>query len=212
MGKPKPFFIQGKAKRALRVLQKEAKAAGDMRLFFRCRALLIHGIKHWAKPLIAEVLGVTVQSINLWIRNYTKFGLEGLCDKPIPGPSPRLSINQKARLEEIIDAGPEKYGLDTGVWTSTIVREVVRKEFGVTYDSSHIRRLLNQLGFSIQYPRVHISKADKKCQKAWLKEEYPRIKKKPSEQKESSFLKMKFSSINLAQSVELMPELGKVSY
>lgn len=158
-------------------LQKESYQKKDFRLHTRCQALIALGYKKKRKTEVASILKISTASINNWIKLYKEYGVEGLRLKACGGSKAKLTEEQFKELSRIIEVGPEAYGYDTGVWTSPIVREVVKKEFHVTYDVSHIRRILDKLGFSVQYPRVHLSKADHKAQKKWLKKEYPAIKK-----------------------------------
>jgi Winged helix-turn helix len=41
----------------------------------------------------------------------------------------------------------------SGVWTGPRIGDLIRKAFGVRYHNHHVRRLLHQLGFSVQRPR-----------------------------------------------------------
>lgn len=162
---------------ALTKLEKECASRPNFRLYRRCRAILALGCHKVRKSEIATLLGVTKRMVINWVNLYKAYGIKGLELEKCGGSKARLIESQKQRLSEIIESGPEVYGLDTAVWTSPIVREVVLKEFGIRYDVSHIRRILNRLGFSFQYPRVHLSKADHEKQKHWLENEYPTVKK-----------------------------------
>jgi transposase len=124
------------------------------------------------------VTGAHLSSIKGWIRRVKKEGISGLLDKKYPGARPKLESAQKDKLVQIVEQGPEIYGLDTGVWTGPLIKEVILKEFGVTYHVSQVRRILHQLGFTVQYPRVRLSKADVEKQRTWLRETLPAIKKK----------------------------------
>jgi transposase len=83
----------------------------------------------------------------------------------------------------MVRQGPENSGLDTGVWTAPIIADLVSLRFNIAYSPSQIRRLLHELGFSLQYPRQEPSEADKKRQATWLEEELPEIKKSPRRQR-----------------------------
>ena len=86
---------------------------------------------------------------------------------------------QHRRLGDILDSGPVAYGLDTGIWTSPMIAWVVEEEFGVVYHPGHIRKLLHDLGFSVQRPRRVLARADRCQQDRWHRYLYPRLKKKP---------------------------------
>jgi len=169
---------------SLEKLEKESAARPDFRLYRRCRGILAVGFHKYRKSEVAKLLGVTRRVVIKWVKLYKADGIKGLELEKCGGSKARLTDDQKQRLSEIIENGPEAYGFDTAIWTSPIVREVVLTEFGIRYDVSHIRRILNMLGFSCQYPRIHLSKADHKKQKQWLENEYPAIKKKPARKME----------------------------
>ncbi len=80
---------------------------------------------------------------------------------PYHGKKARLSLDQKRELAIVIRQGPENSGVDTGVWTSTISADSVKRRFSIAYSPSQIRRVLHELGFSLQYPRQELSKADR---------------------------------------------------
>lgn len=113
-----------------------------------------------------------------WIRTYRQGGIRELSQRgPYQGRPPRLSSHGQEQLREIIRSGPEKAGLDTGVWTAAIVATVVRERFSVKLSLSQIRRTLRKLGFSLQYPKKKLAKADAQAQKTWREVELPALKK-----------------------------------
>ena len=86
----------------------------------------------------------------------------------------------------MIREGPENSGLDTGVWTAPIIADLVKQRFRIAYSPSQIRRVLHELGFSLQYPGRELSQADKKRQATWLEDELPEVKKKSKRKKAGS--------------------------
>lgn len=155
-----------------------AKRSKDIEARVRLRAVLL---THEGKTLeqVAETLEVARSTVQRWIEKYRSRGTVGLLFRgPYKGKEPRLTLDQKRELAGIIREGPEKSGLDTGVWTSPIIADLVKRRFKVSYSPSQIRRILHEPGFSIQYPRQMLSEADKKRQATWLEEELPEIEKK----------------------------------
>ena len=92
-----------------------------------------------------------------------------------PGPSEA----QHRRVGDILDRGPVAYGLDTGIWTSPMIAWVIEEEFGVVYYPGHVRKLLHELGFSVQRPRRVLARAEPREQDRWRRYTYPNLKKKP---------------------------------
>jgi transposase len=60
-----------------------------------------------------------------------------------------------------------------------MIVKVINNEFSVEYDARHVRRILDELDFSLQRPKRVLTKADPKKQNRWIRYTYPLIKKKP---------------------------------
>ena len=82
-------------------------------------------------------------------------------------------------IEACLDSGPVAYGLETGIWTSPLVSQVIREEFERDYHPGHVRRLLKQLGYSRQRPTTRLVQADLRQKRKWVRYTYPRLKKTP---------------------------------
>ena len=162
-----------------------AKKRKDLEARVRLRAVLL---VHEGKTLeqVGQILEVARSTVQRWIERYRRRGVTGLLLRgPYRGKKPRLSLDQKRELAMIIREGPENSGLDTGVWTALIIADLLNQRFRITYSPSQIRRVLHELGFSLQYPRQELSQADKIRQATWLEEELPEVKKKSKRKKAS---------------------------
>jgi len=78
-----------------------------------------------------------------------------------------------------LDTGPVAYGLETGIWTSPLVRYIIEEEFGLRYHAGHVRKLLRQLGYSMQRPTTRLVQADAEQHRKWVRYTYPNPKKTP---------------------------------
>jgi transposase len=96
------------------------------------------------------------------LARYESHGFEGLLEGQRSGRPPQLSSAHRQSLQDILDSGPVAYGLDPGIWTSAMITWVIEQEFGVHYHPGHVRKLLHELGFSMQRPRRVLAKADPK--------------------------------------------------
>lgn len=171
------FKLTGRQVKVVRRIQRMAKKQGDCRLLQRCSSVLMLS-RGLSPDAVASMLSVHFNSVRGWMRRVQQNGVSGLLDKKYPGAVPKLDVSQREKLVSIVESGPETYGLETGVWTSPLIKEVILKEFGVKYHVSQVRRILNSLGFTVQYPRIRLSKADAEKQKTWIRETLPAIKKK----------------------------------
>ena len=129
--------------------------------------------------VVAERVGVDRRSVRRWKRAYRKAGRRGLRACPVPGRPPELTALQRRRLARLIVTGPEAAGYRTSLWTCRRVVDLIRHEFKVTYHPDHVGRLLRACGFSPQRPQPRAKERDDRRVRAWIQQEWPRVKKTP---------------------------------
>jgi transposase len=96
---------------------------------------------------IARSLGVSIQSVQRWARNYRLLGNQGLRRIPKSGPNPKLSREKLAHLPGLLARGPLSHGFETPVWTSERVALLIWHCFRVRYSFDHVKYLLSSLGW-----------------------------------------------------------------
>ena len=133
----------------------------------------------WKHAEIAAALGVTRGAVSQWLTRARVEGVEeGLRAHPASGRPPKLTLEQRAQLPALLDRGAEAYGFRGQVWTCKRVGEVIRRTFGVTYDPSHIARLLHRLGYSVQRPVERATQRDAAAIRGWWEQRWPALKKR----------------------------------
>ena len=96
---------------------------------------------------IARSLGVSIQSVQRWARNYRLLGNQGLRRIPKSGPNPKLGREKLAQLPGLLARGPLTHGFETPVWTSERVALLIWHVFRVRYSFDHVKYLLSSLGW-----------------------------------------------------------------
>ena len=144
----------------------------------RLRAWALHEAG-WTGKAIAAALGATEGAVSQWLKRAREGGQEALRRRRSPGATPRLTAEQRARVPELLRYGAEAYGFLGEVWTTERVAKVIEREFGVRYHPTHVGRLLRACGWSVQKPVRRASQRDEAAIQQWVKEDWPRIKKKP---------------------------------
>jgi transposase len=133
----------------------------------------------WKQQDIAAALGVTGGAVSQWLSRARAEGVEeGLRRHPAPGPTPKLTQEQLAQLPTLLDRGAEAYGFRGQAWTCKRVGVVIRRTFGVTYDPSHISRLLHRLGYSVQRPIERATQRRDEAVRVWWEQRWPALKKR----------------------------------
>ena len=139
----------------------------------------------WKQQDIAAALGVTGGAVSQWLSRARTEGVEeGLRRHPAPGPPPKLTPAQLAQLPALLDRGAQAYGFRGQAWTCKRVGEVIRRTFGVTYDPSHISRLLHRLGYSVQRPIERATQRRDEAVRVWWEQRWPALKKRPTRKRE----------------------------
>jgi transposase len=107
--------------------------------------------------------------------------MQGIWAKSVTGRPSRLTAAQKRRLERILLKGAASSGFSSDLWTCPRIVQVIRAEFGISYHVDHVCRLLHNMGWSPQRPQRKAMERDEAEIMRWVREEWPRVKKKPIE-------------------------------
>lgn len=126
---------------------------------------------------IARQLGVSRATVSEWAKKVEAKGIRGLRKRTAKGGSSKLTNEQKQRLKRLLDRGALANNFSTDRWTLERVRQLIQREFEVTYHRNYLNRLLRQLGFSLQKPLPQAIEQDQELVEAWLQQDWPRIKK-----------------------------------
>jgi len=129
------------------------------------------------KAKIARELHVAYKTVWEWEKRLRSKGPDAWRDEMQPGRPMKLTSAQRRRLVKILLKGARSYGFDSELWTLKRVAKVIREEFNVTYNVTHVWRVLHDLGFSAQVPLKQALERDEGYIKEWLEERWPEIRK-----------------------------------
>lgn len=126
---------------------------------------------------VIRALGFTRPRIYEWIAKYREGGVEALKAKAVPGRPPVLSGRQMLWIRTtIISKDPRQFKFEFALWTRSMVREVIRRRFGVRLSEVSVGRLLKKLGLSPQKPLRRAYQQDPEAVRRWVEEDYPKIR------------------------------------
>lgn len=176
----RPRLLRGHWRTVKRLVRfkRDAEREGEYRVARRIHAVVLN-MEGRPSTEIAAVLKAPRSAVALWLKHYADHGLEGLLEGHRSGRPPALPPRQRTALADLVDSGPVAYGFLSGVWTAPMIGRVIHEEFGVEYHPGHVRKVLAQLGFSVQRPRRTLARADEGQRSRWTRYTYPDIKKKP---------------------------------
>ena len=122
-----------------------------------------------SQPYIAEVVGKAASTVSDILRRMEKRGSKGAQAIKQKGQPKKLSKADLLKLKRMLAQTPQKQGLPFLLWTTKLVRYVIKKKFGVDYVVMHIHRLLKASGFTMQKARPEHIKANKLLQAEFKK-------------------------------------------
>jgi transposase len=150
----------------------------DHKTLEQLRIRAVRQIEQGAHPEdIAQALGMTRAAVYSWLAKYRQGGLEALRAKPVPGRPPTLSGAQLARLYQLVVGNdPRQLRFTFALWTRAMIRELIRREFGVRLSEVSVGRLLRKLGLSPQRPLYRAYQQNPEAVARWKAETYPQIR------------------------------------
>jgi len=129
--------------------------------------------------VVAADLGVACNSVYEWGKLARLGGRKALKAVPKSGRPVKLDRTHWKRLTRMIIEGPSRHGFGRELWTLPMVRELIKREFGVDYHEDHLSRFMRGLGLSVQKPAVRATERDEKAIKRFVEREFPALEKKP---------------------------------
>ena len=148
----------------------------DHKTLEQLRIRAVRQVEQGAHPEdIAQALGMTRAAVYSWLAKYRQGGLEALRAKPVPGRPPTLSGAQLARLYHLVVGNdPRQLHFTFALWTRAMIRELLRRAFGVRLSEVSVGRLLGKLGLSPQRPLYRAYQQPPGAVARWKAETYPR--------------------------------------
>jgi transposase len=121
---------------------------------------------------------VSAQTASRWYHGWRGGGRDALVGAARLGRTCRLSDEQLAKVEAALLAGPKANGFATGMWTLARVAQVIERLTGASYSPSQTWLILRQrMGWTRQRPARRASERDNEAIEAWVKKDWPRIKR-----------------------------------
>jgi transposase len=118
----------------------------------------------------ARLCGMDRQTLRDWVHRYNAEGLAGLSDRPHRGRKPRLTPEQMAELERLVEHGPDP-DRDGGVvrWRRVDLQAVIADRYNVDLHERSVGKLLRRLRFTRLSARPQHPQSDPEAQETFKK-------------------------------------------
>jgi putative transposase len=129
-------------------------------------ALVLEG---HSREAAARHTGMDRQTLRDWVHRYNAQGLAGLRNRRHAGPRPRLTPEQMAELETVVEQGadPEIDGVVR--WRRVDLQTLIKARFDVELHERSVGKLLRRLGFARLSVRPQHPVSDPAAQEAFKK-------------------------------------------
>lgn len=144
----------------------------------RIRIQVVKSVQNGAgASQVAREHGLAVRRVFEWLARYRAGGWDALRAKPVPGRPKTLSGAQIGWIYRTVTGkSPLQLKFPFALWTRAMIRELIRRKYGVKLSLASVGRLLAQMGLSCQKPLSKAFEQNPSLVEAWLKSEYPDIK------------------------------------
>ena len=117
---------------------------------------------------ISNTLSLNKNSVYIFVATYLKEGFEGICRVAVRPKPTLLTTAEELRFKQnLVSKAPFECGLEGNLWTAELMRQFIKREFGVDYKSG-IYDLLERLNLSHQKAHSDYQNASKDEQLQFL--------------------------------------------
>ena len=144
-----------------KILKNHYKQAGRALIRERAHALLLANQDRSA-PDIALILMRKEDTVRQWLNDFNQTGLSSIFPKYEGNiNASKLTKEQRKEIDEILKSPPSKKGLPKQFWDVPTIKEYLRAEFGIVYESDRsYHYLLKFQGLSFKLPSPFDFKRD----------------------------------------------------
>jgi len=141
--------------------------------------MAVERVRDGEKPSsVVTSFGFNRTTIYKWINAAEKpgEGLKALRSRPATGRPRSLSPRQEQQVFRWINGrDPRQYGLDFGLWTRSMVANLIEQKFDVRLGLTAVGELLAKLGLTPQKPLQRAYQRDPEAIEKWKRERFPAI-------------------------------------
>ena len=135
-----------------------------------------------APSAVIASYGFSRTSISRWMAAVSKpgVGVRALASRPAPGRPRRLTARQEQKVFRWINGNdPRQYGLDFGLWTRSVVSDLIERKFGIRLGLTAVGELLAKLNLTPQKPLQRAYQRDPEAIEKWRRETYQPSRGRP---------------------------------
>ena len=132
------------------------KKTNDKTEYRRAQAIL-RKCEDRTHKAIAMEHGVNERTVQRWIADYNKKGIEGLkIRKSNSGSKPRITDKDRDIILSALFNDPHLFGYLRNTWSLRSLAECLTNELGITISFKHLQRITKDLGVRCKRPKLEL--------------------------------------------------------
>src|SRR5262245_27759977 len=155
----------------------------DHRTLEAIRLMAVERVLDGERPSsVIASFGFNRTTIYRWLEVASKpgAGLSALRSRPATGRPRSLTPRQEQQVFRWINGrDPRQYGLDFGLWTRSLVAELIERKFHIRLGVTAVGALLAKLGLTPQKPLQRAYQRDPAAIERWQREQCPAMPGRP---------------------------------
>jgi transposase len=156
----KPLEIPPLTAVELEALEKLYRTTKAVRLRTRAQVVLLAGAQRMIAPAIAKIVRENDQTIRNWLKGWMAEGIEGLKDRPMPGPAPKITEEYKEQLLSAVRRRPRSLEQPYSMWTLQRLSDYMAEQTGIRVSYETVRLVLKAGEIVLSRPQHKVSSPD----------------------------------------------------
>jgi transposase len=136
------------------------RTAREVRLRTRAQIVLLAGEQRMTAPAIAAIVRETDQTVRNWLKRYLAEGIEGLNDRPMPGPPSKITKEYEEQVRQVVRQRPRGLGQPYSLWTLQRLADYMAEQTGIRVSYETVRQVLKAADIVLSRPQHKVSSPD----------------------------------------------------
>ena len=133
----------------------------------------------WSRQDVCDFFDISMRSVKRWCKDRRDAGGDaGLLTRPRSGRPPKLGDAQAQQVLGWLGRSACDFGFATDRWTAPRVAAVIDERLGVRFNARYLNDWLGRRGVTPQMPQRRPRERDEALIDAWVRRDWPRVKKR----------------------------------
>jgi transposase len=138
----KPLEIPPLTAEEWEALEKLYRTTKEVRLRTRAQIVLLAGEQRMTAPALAPIVREVSQTVRNWLKRWMAEGIEGLKDRPMPGPAPKITEAYKEQVLAAVRRRPRSLDQPYAMWTLQRLSDSMAEQTGSRASYETVRQVL----------------------------------------------------------------------